>query len=133
MFRFYDPIDKSTFLINFHLCCKLLLTSDAEMFLNFLVDFLNQIFYKFIRHQPVANENQFHLFYFLTFLQFLSSKEIEREYWRILSCLEEPISVEYGADLQTHEHGSGFPTHKLLERVPEEKAVSSDCCNFWHG
>nr|XP_018903595.1 PREDICTED: lysine-specific demethylase 5B isoform X1 [Bemisia tabaci] len=60
--------------------------------------------------------------YFRKPFQFLSSKEIEREYWRILSCLEEPISVEYGADLQTHEHGSGFPTHKLLERVPEEKA-----------
>lgn len=35
---------------------------------------------------------------------------VEREFWRILSSLEDCVTVEYGADLHTNEYGSGFAT-----------------------
>ena len=37
-------------------------------------------------------------------------EDVEREFWRLVSTLEEDVSVMYGADLQTFELGSGFPT-----------------------
>ena len=33
-----------------------------------------------------------------------------QEYWRILENIDEDVMVEYGADLHTMDHGSGFPT-----------------------
>ena len=42
--------------------------------------------------------------------QNVSCDEVEREFWRILSCPDEPVIVEYGADLYTQDKGSGFPT-----------------------
>ena len=36
---------------------------------------------------------------------------VEREFWRIMSSLEDPVTVEYGADLHTNEYGSGFVTN----------------------
>ena len=35
---------------------------------------------------------------------------VEKEFWRIMSSLEDPVTVEYGADLHTNEYGSGFAT-----------------------
>lgn len=35
---------------------------------------------------------------------------VEREFWRIVSSIDEDVTVEYGADLHTMDHGSGFPT-----------------------
>lgn len=40
----------------------------------------------------------------------VTSDEIEKEFWKILSNPDEQVSVEYGADLHTLETGSGFPT-----------------------
>ncbi|CAB3371603.1 Hypothetical predicted protein [Cloeon dipterum] len=37
---------------------------------------------------------------------------VEREYWRIVGTIDEDVTVEYGADLHTLDHGSGFPTQK---------------------
>lgn len=35
---------------------------------------------------------------------------VEKEFWRIVSSIDEDVTVEYGADLHTMDHGSGFPT-----------------------
>ena len=35
---------------------------------------------------------------------------VEREFWRIMSSMEDAVTVEYGADLQNDEYGSGFAT-----------------------
>ncbi|XP_014249418.1 lysine-specific demethylase lid-like [Cimex lectularius] len=35
---------------------------------------------------------------------------VEKEFWRIVSSIDEDVTVEYGADLHTVDHGSGFPT-----------------------
>jgi len=39
---------------------------------------------------------------------------VEKEFWRIVSSIEEDVTVEYGADLHTMDHGSGFPTKQTL-------------------
>ncbi|XP_022801801.1 lysine-specific demethylase 5C-like [Stylophora pistillata] len=35
---------------------------------------------------------------------------VEKEFWRLVSTMDEDVTVEYGADLHTATHGSGFPT-----------------------
>jgi [histone H3]-trimethyl-L-lysine4 demethylase len=41
--------------------------------------------------------------------------EIEREFWRLVESLTETVEVEYGADIHSTTHGSGFPT---IEKNP---------------
>ncbi|KAM5464693.1 hypothetical protein MauCBS54593_006784 [Microsporum audouinii] len=40
---------------------------------------------------------------------------VEREFWRLVESLTETVEVEYGADIHSTTHGSGFPT---VERNP---------------
>ncbi|KAJ1850354.1 hypothetical protein LPJ57_008162, partial [Coemansia sp. RSA 486] len=42
---------------------------------------------------------------------------VEREFWRLVASPYEDVEVEYGADLHSAQHGSGFPT---VERDPLE-------------
>ncbi|KAJ2742877.1 hypothetical protein H4S06_005657, partial [Coemansia sp. BCRC 34490] len=42
---------------------------------------------------------------------------VEREFWRLVASPYEDVEVEYGADLHSAQHGSGFPT---AERNPLE-------------
>jgi histone demethylase JARID1 len=44
------------------------------------------------------------------YFQLVSSEMVEAEFWRIVSAIDEDVQVEYGADLHTMDHGSGFPT-----------------------
>lgn len=44
-----------------------------------------------------------------------SEDDVEREFWRLVESLTETVEVEYGADIHSTTHGSGFPT---LERNP---------------
>ncbi|KAL7749644.1 hypothetical protein RI367_004870 [Sorochytrium milnesiophthora] len=46
---------------------------------------------------------------------YVTEEEVEREFWRITECPFETVEVEYGADLHSSVHGSGFPT---TERDP---------------
>ncbi|ORZ20066.1 PLU-1-like protein-domain-containing protein [Lobosporangium transversale] len=43
---------------------------------------------------------------------------VEREFWRLVENAYETVEVEYGADLHSTQHGSGFPT---LEKHPTDK------------
>ncbi|KAJ1674826.1 hypothetical protein EV182_002486, partial [Spiromyces aspiralis] len=43
--------------------------------------------------------------------------EVEAEFWRLVGATYEDVEVEYGADLHSNQHGSGFPTP---ERDPLE-------------
>ncbi|KAK5828037.1 PLU-1-like protein-domain-containing protein [Linnemannia elongata] len=43
---------------------------------------------------------------------------VEREFWRLVESTFETVEVEYGADLHSTQHGSGFPS---LERNPNDK------------
>lgn len=44
--------------------------------------------------------------------------DVEREFWRIVSSIDEDVTVEYGADLHTMDHGSGFPTSTSINLLP---------------
>ena len=35
---------------------------------------------------------------------------VEKEFWRIMDCVDEDVSIQYGADVHSLEMGSGFPT-----------------------
>ena len=41
--------------------------------------------------------------------------DVEREFWRLVESVHETVEVEYGADIHSTTHGSGFPT---VERHP---------------
>ncbi|OBT78700.1 hypothetical protein VF21_02235 [Pseudogymnoascus sp. 05NY08] len=47
----------------------------------------------------------------------VTEDDIEREFWRLVASLEETVEVEYGADIHSTTHGSGFPT---IERNPRD-------------
>lgn len=47
---------------------------------------------------------------------------VEKEFWRLVSTIEEDVTVEYGADIASKEFGSGFPVRggKFKVRADEE-------------
>ena len=54
--------------------------------------------------------DQFKTDYFNMPVHLIPMSLVEREYWRILDNIDEDVMVEYGADLHSMDHGSGFPT-----------------------
>lgn len=46
---------------------------------------------------------------------------VEREFWRIVAAIDEDVTVEYGADLHTMDHGSGFPTPSSAHTTPADQ------------
>jgi [histone H3]-trimethyl-L-lysine4 demethylase len=40
----------------------------------------------------------------------VSETEVEAEFWRMVSNVQETVEVDYGADIHSTTHGSGFPT-----------------------
>ncbi len=51
----------------------------------------------------------------------VTEDDIEREFWRLVASLEETVEVEYGADIHSTTHGSGFPT---VEDKPDDPYAS---------
>lgn len=45
----------------------------------------------------------------------VTEDDVEREFWRLVTDVDEEVQVEYGADIHCTTHGSGFPT---VERHP---------------
>lgn len=56
----------------------------------------------------------------------VTEEDVEAEFWRLVSDLEETVEVEYGADIHCTTHGSGFPT---LEKHPNN-AYAADPWNL---
>ncbi|KAJ2901942.1 uncharacterized protein MKZ38_001243 [Zalerion maritima] len=56
----------------------------------------------------------------------VTEDDVEREFWRLVSSLEETVEVEYGADIHCTTHGSGFPT---IEKNPDN-SYSTDSWNL---
>ena len=46
---------------------------------------------------------------------------VEKEFWRLVSSLEEDVCVLYGADIHAMEMGSGFPTKTTPNLMPEDE------------
>jgi len=45
---------------------------------------------------------------------------VEKEFWRLVNCIEEEVVVEYGADNPSSECGSGFPMEKTRHLFPDD-------------
>lgn len=55
--------------------------------------------------------------YFNMAVHMVPPSVVEKEFWRIVNAVDEDVTVEYGADLHTMEHGSGFPTKSTKSLV----------------
>ncbi|XP_069785350.1 lysine-specific demethylase 5C isoform X2 [Narcine bancroftii] len=56
---------------------------------------------------------------------------VEKEFWRLVSSIEEDVTVEYGADIHSKEFGSGFPTKGGKQQLaPEEEQYSASGWNL---
>ncbi|XP_028397957.1 lysine-specific demethylase 5A-like [Dendronephthya gigantea] len=49
----------------------------------------------------------------------------EKEFWRLVGSVDEEVSIEYGADLHTAVHGSGFPVKENVTNNIEEFYANS--------
>lgn len=52
---------------------------------------------------------------------------VEKEFWRLVSTIDEDVTVEYGADIASKEFGSGFPVRNSHFKVSPEDEVSTTC------
>ena len=48
---------------------------------------------------------------------------VEKEFWRLVSTIEEDVTVEYGADIASKEFGSGFPVRDGKVKLSPEEEV----------
>lgn len=48
---------------------------------------------------------------------------VEKEFWRLVSSIEEDVTVEYGADIHSKEFGSGFPVNNGKRHLSDEEEV----------
>lgn len=56
---------------------------------------------------------------------------VEKEFWRLVSSIEEDVTVEYGADIHSKEFGSGFPVNNSKSTLsPEEKEYAASGWNL---
>ncbi|KAM4572113.1 lysine-specific demethylase 5C [Fundulus diaphanus] len=65
--------------------------------------------------------------YFNMPVHMVPTELVEREFWRLVSSIEEDVTVEYGADIHSKDFGSGFPMNngkKTLTKEEEEYARS---------
>ncbi|XP_043944415.1 lysine-specific demethylase 5A [Protopterus annectens] len=69
--------------------------------------------------------------YFNMPVHMVPTELVEKEFWRLVSSIEEDVIVEYGADISSKDFGSGFPvkdgTRKLL---PEEEEYANSGWNL---
>jgi len=55
-------------------------------------------------------------------VQTVACPTVEKEFWRLVNCIEEDVVVEYGADNPVSEEcGSGFPTKKNQHLFPGDE------------
>lgn len=48
----------------------------------------------------------------------VTEDDVEKEFWRLVKDVNETVEVEYGADIHSTTHGSGFPTFERNPRDP---------------
>lgn len=46
---------------------------------------------------------------------------VEKEFWRLVNCIEEDVFVEYGADIYVSEMGSGFSIKDIKDMFLEDE------------
>ncbi|XP_066248844.1 lysine-specific demethylase 5 [Euwallacea similis] len=74
--------------------------------------------------------DQFKSDYFNMPVHMVPTHTVEREFWRIVSSIDEDVTVEYGADLHTMDHGSGFPTKSSANLFQGDKEYAESSWNL---
>ncbi|KAJ8889467.1 hypothetical protein PR048_008966 [Dryococelus australis] len=74
--------------------------------------------------------DQFKTDYFRMPAHTVPTQVVEREFWRLVSSIDEDVTVEYGADLHTMDHGSGFPTKYTQNLHPIEQKYAESTWNL---
>ncbi|XP_054464440.1 lysine-specific demethylase 5C isoform X2 [Anoplopoma fimbria] len=59
--------------------------------------------------------------YFNMPVHMVPTELVEREFWRLVSSIEEDVVVEYGADIHSKEFGSGFPMNNGKKELTKEE------------
>ncbi|KAM8976548.1 lysine-specific demethylase 5B isoform 1-T1 [Pelodytes ibericus] len=65
--------------------------------------------------------------YFNMPVHMVPTELVEKEFWRLVSTIEEDVTVEYGADIASKEFGSGFPVRDGKFRVKPGEEKYLDC------
>ncbi|GAB1303303.1 Lysine-specific demethylase 5D [Apodemus speciosus] len=69
--------------------------------------------------------------YFNMPVHMVPTEVVEKEFWRLVSSIEEDVTVEYGADIHSKEFGSGFPvSNSKWNLSPEEKEYATSGWNL---
>uniref|UniRef100_A0A672JM58 [histone H3]-trimethyl-L-lysine(4) demethylase n=1 Tax=Salarias fasciatus TaxID=181472 RepID=A0A672JM58_SALFA len=69
--------------------------------------------------------------YFNMPVHMVPTELVEKEFWRLVSTIEEDVTVEYGADIASKEFGSGFPVKNgHFEITPEDEHYLSSGWNL---
>ncbi|XP_074179523.1 lysine-specific demethylase 5D-like isoform X3 [Rhinolophus sinicus] len=69
--------------------------------------------------------------YFNMPVHMVPTELVEKEFWRLVSSIEEDVTVEYGADIHSKEFGSGFPvTSSKGNLSPEEEEYATSGWNL---
>lgn len=55
--------------------------------------------------------------------QMVPTELVEKEFWRLVSTIEEDVTVEYGADIASKDFGSGFPVKNGTFKLSPEEEV----------
>ncbi|CAH4036696.1 unnamed protein product [Pieris brassicae] len=74
--------------------------------------------------------DQFKSDYFNMPVHMVPTSTVEREFWRVVSSIDEDVTVEYGADLHSMDHGSGFPTKSSAHLYPGEQQYAESSWNL---
>ncbi|KAK3104094.1 hypothetical protein FSP39_024364 [Pinctada imbricata] len=74
--------------------------------------------------------DQFKSNYFNMPVHMVPCESVEKEFWRLVHCIEEDVTVEYGADIHAAEMGSGFPTKDTKDLTPEDEEYMNSGWNL---
>ncbi|XP_077123127.1 lysine-specific demethylase 5A isoform X1 [Ranitomeya variabilis] len=69
--------------------------------------------------------------YFNMPVHMVPTELVEKEFWRLVSSIEEDVIVEYGADISSRDFGSGFPTLDGRRKLtPDEEVRLLQSCTL---
>ncbi|KAE9522307.1 hypothetical protein AGLY_017298 [Aphis glycines] len=70
--------------------------------------------------------------YFNMPVHLVPTDKVEQEYWKIVSSIDSTVKAEYGADIHTMDHGSGFPTGLALSGNEDNTFYKSYVEDHWN-
>lgn len=65
--------------------------------------------------------------YFNMPVHMVPTELVEKEFWRLVSSIEEDVIVEYGADISSRDFGSGFPTLDGRRKLTPDEEDYAQC------